>query len=150
MYVNCRPSASKVKVTNCTGYKAKKFAPKAEWTICNNWITWCCLHYRVVVRPGNCNSNYNAFRHDQNRYGGSVLIYVKDIYTTSEAPRYLYWLGNYYYYYFVYKLEIVKHALACHFLSTPSTSVIFVHIWSHSTLPSILPFILLGILKWIL
>ena len=31
-------------------------------------------------------SNYNIFRHDRNRHGGGILIYVKNTYITSVLP----------------------------------------------------------------
>ena len=87
--------------------------------------------------------NYNIFRHDRNRHCGGIL----DSYITSVPP--LIWKSLL----FVYKVEIVK--LAFHFfIDLPVLLqlflILFVNIWSHSTLPSFLILFCLEILLLIL
>ena len=94
--------------------------------------------------------NYNIFRLDRNRHGGGILIILRtptSLQCCLVPP--LIWKSLL----FVYKVEIVK--LAFHFFTDLPVPlqlflVIFVNIWSHSTLPSILILYYLEILMLIL
>ena len=45
--------------------------------------SWLChdIREQEIAIP-----NYNVFRHNRNRHGGGILLYIKDTYITSELP----------------------------------------------------------------
>ena len=99
VYVNNGPSVNKAKVIKSDSlrilyYNARSLLPKLDdlfvtiethnfpdiVCIVESWLGHDVRDQEIAI------PNYNIFRHDRNRHGGGVLIYVKDSYTTSVLP----------------------------------------------------------------
>ena len=99
VYVNNGPSVNKAKVIKSDSlrilyYNARSLLPKLDdlfvtiethnfpdiVCIVESWLGHDVGDQEIAI------PNYNIFRHDRNRYGGGILIYVKDSYTTSVLP----------------------------------------------------------------
>ena len=99
VYVNNGPSVNKAKVIKSDSlrilyYNARSLLPKLGdlfvtiethnfpdiVCIVESWLGHDVRDQEIAI------PNYNIFRHDQNRHGGGILIYVKDSYITSVLP----------------------------------------------------------------
>ena len=99
IHANSKPSVSKVKVIKSDSlrilyYNARSLLPKLDELsatieahdfpdvvcIVESWLCRDIREQEIAI------PNYNVFRHDRNRHGGGILLYVKDAYVTSELP----------------------------------------------------------------
>ena len=109
--------------------------------------SWLChdIREQEIAIP-----NYNVFRHDRNRLGGGILLYVEDTYITSELPGTRTDLEIIT---ICVQSEIVKHAF--HFFIDPPVHlqlflILFVHILESLNIALYSHLFCLGILMLIL
>ena len=99
IHANSKPSVSKVKVIKSDSlrilyYNARSLLPKLDELsatieahdfpdvvcIVESWLCHDIREQEIAI------PNYNVFRHNRNRHGGGILLYIKDTYITSELP----------------------------------------------------------------